>query len=112
MKISCDSQSAIFLEKNLSYHSKTKHIVVQCHFVRDVVERNKVLLEKVDTFENITNSLINSLSAMNFSWCTEAMGIACPRSVKRSSEISWFQKRRQQVGECWFVILFAVKFKG
>jgi hypothetical protein len=28
MKISCDSQSTIFLEKNPSYHSKTKHIDV------------------------------------------------------------------------------------
>jgi hypothetical protein len=44
MKISCDSQSTIFLAKNPTYHSKTKHIDVQYHFVRDMVERNKVLL--------------------------------------------------------------------
>jgi hypothetical protein len=49
MKVSCDNQSAIFLEKNPSYHSKTKHIDVQYHFVRDIVESKKVLLEKVDT---------------------------------------------------------------
>jgi hypothetical protein len=29
MKISCDSESEIFMEKSLDYHSKTKHIVVQ-----------------------------------------------------------------------------------
>jgi hypothetical protein len=28
MRLDCDSQSAIFLEKNLAYHSKTKHIDV------------------------------------------------------------------------------------
>jgi hypothetical protein len=28
MKISCDSQGKIFLARNLSYHSKTKHIDV------------------------------------------------------------------------------------
>ena len=30
----CDSQSAIYLAKNPSYHSKTKHIPVNYHFVR------------------------------------------------------------------------------
>jgi hypothetical protein len=46
MKVSCNSQSAIFLAKNPTYHSKTKHIYVQYHFVRDMVESNKVLLLK------------------------------------------------------------------
>jgi hypothetical protein len=35
----------------------TKHIDVQYHFVRHMVESNKVLLEKVDTLENIVDSL-------------------------------------------------------
>jgi hypothetical protein len=76
MKISCDSQSTIFLEKNPAYHSKTKHIDVQYHFVRDMVEINKVLQEKVDTLENITNSLTKYVSVVKLSWCREAMGIA------------------------------------
>jgi hypothetical protein len=52
-----------------------KHIDVQYHFMRDMVEIKKVLLEKVDSLENITNSLNESMSAMRFSWCREAMGI-------------------------------------
>jgi hypothetical protein len=75
MKINCDSQSAIFLEKNPYYHSKTKHIDVKYHFVRDMVETNKVILEKVDTLENITNSLTKYVSVVKFSWCREEMGI-------------------------------------
>ena len=54
MRIDCESQSAIFLEKNPAYHSKTKHIDVQYHFVRDMVE-NKVFLEKVDTLDNVVD---------------------------------------------------------
>jgi hypothetical protein len=38
MRLDCDNQSAIFLAKNLAYHSKTKPIDVQYHFVRDMVE--------------------------------------------------------------------------
>ena len=48
VRIDCDSQSAIFLAKNPGYHSRMKHIDVQYHFVRDMVESMKVLLEKVD----------------------------------------------------------------
>jgi phosphoribosyl-AMP cyclohydrolase len=53
VRIDCDSQSAIFLVKNPTYHSKTKHIDIQYHFVRDVIEENKVLLMKVDTLKNV-----------------------------------------------------------
>jgi hypothetical protein len=38
LTIGCDSSSAIFLTKNPSYHSKIKHIDVQFHFVKDMVE--------------------------------------------------------------------------
>jgi len=75
MKISCYSQRTIFLEKNPTYHSRTKHIDVQYHLVIDMVGNNKVLLEKVDTLENISDSLTKSLSALRFSWCREAMVI-------------------------------------
>jgi len=47
IRIDGDSQSAIFLAKNLAYHSKIKHIDVQCHLVRDMTEDKKVLLVKV-----------------------------------------------------------------
>jgi hypothetical protein len=53
MKISCENQSTIFLAKNPAYHFRTKHIDVQYHFMIDMVESNKVLLDKVDTLENI-----------------------------------------------------------
>jgi hypothetical protein len=75
VRLDCDNQSAIFLAKNPTYHSKTKHIDVQYHFVRDMVEDKKVLLDKVDTLKNVANSLTKSVSTEKFSWCRETMGI-------------------------------------
>jgi hypothetical protein len=75
VRLDCDSQSAIFLAKNPAYHSKTKHIDVQYHFVRDMVEEKKVLLEKVDTLKNAADSLTKSVSTEKFSWCRVTMGI-------------------------------------
>eukprot|EP00253_Pinus_taeda_P002930 PITA_02930 len=76
IRIDCDSQSAIFLAKNPAYHSKTKHIDVQYHFVRDMIEDKKVLLVKVDTLKNATDALTKSVSSEKFSWCRETMGVS------------------------------------
>lgn len=76
IRIECDNQSAIFLAKNPAYHSKTKHIDVQYHFVRDMIEDKKVLLVKVDTLKNTANALTKYVSSDKFSWCRETMGIA------------------------------------
>jgi hypothetical protein len=43
--------------------------------MKDTVESKKVLLEKVDTLENIADSLTKFVSAVKFSWCRVAMGI-------------------------------------
>ena len=75
IRIDCDSQSAILLAKNAAYHSKAKHIDVQYHFVRDMIEDKKVLLVKLDTLKNITDGLTKSVSSENFSWCRETMGV-------------------------------------
>jgi len=76
IRIDCDSQSAIFLAKNPAYHSKTKHIDIQYHFVRDIIEDKKVLLVKVDTLKNIADALTKSMSYEKFSWCRETMDVA------------------------------------
>ena len=76
MRLGCDSQSAIFLKRNPTYHSKMKHIYVQYHFVRDMVERNKVLLKKVGILENVLDSSTKYVRTKKFSWCREAMGIS------------------------------------
>jgi hypothetical protein len=41
-----------------------------------MVEKKKVLLEKVDTLKNVADSLTNSVSIEKFSWCRVTMGIA------------------------------------
>ena len=75
IRIYCDNLSAIFLAKNPYYHSNTKHIDVQYHFVRDMVEEKKVLLAKVDTLKNVADSLTKSVSTEKFTWCRVTMGI-------------------------------------
>jgi hypothetical protein len=46
VKLLCDSQSAIHLANNPTYHSKTKHIPIKYNFVRQVMMKVEFLLKK------------------------------------------------------------------
>ena len=78
MTIHSDSQSAIYLAKNPTFHARTKHIDVQYHFVRDMVQDDKVKLEKVETLVNVVDALTNPMNTKKFKWCLESMGLSAP----------------------------------
>ncbi|CAH9086863.1 unnamed protein product [Cuscuta epithymum] len=48
----CDSQSAIHLGKNPTFHSRSKHIDVRYHWIRDVLDARQLELVKVHTDDN------------------------------------------------------------
>ena len=52
-----DSQSAIFLAKNLAFHSKSKHIQMRYNFICYLVEDKLVILEKIYGFKILANML-------------------------------------------------------
>ena len=58
----CDSQSAIHLSKNSSFHSRSKHIDVRYHWIRDVLNDKLLQLEKVHTDENTSDMLTKALT--------------------------------------------------
>jgi len=61
LKINCDSMCAIYLAKNQVYHTRTKHIDVRFHFVREILDEGDIELPKIPTKENPTNMLLR--------WC-------------------------------------------
>ena len=47
----CDNQSCIKLSENPSFHDRSKHINIQCHFIKDCVQRGAIQLQYVPTEE-------------------------------------------------------------
>ncbi|GJR04390.1 retrovirus-related pol polyprotein from transposon TNT 1-94 [Tanacetum coccineum] len=57
----CDYQSALYLARNPTFHSKTKHIRVQYHFVREKVEEGTVDMQKIHTDDNVADYLTKAI---------------------------------------------------
>jgi hypothetical protein len=41
----CDNKSAIAMAKNPVYHSRTKHVAIKHHFIREAIEEGEVELK-------------------------------------------------------------------
>lgn len=67
MEFYCDNKSTIVMAKNLVYHSRTKHITMKYHFLREVETKGEVELKFCST-KHITKALprvkFRSLSMM------------------------------------------------
>ncbi|GKC40330.1 hypothetical protein Tco_1052714, partial [Tanacetum coccineum] len=56
-KIYIDNESTICIVKNPVYHSKTKHIEIRHHFIRDSYEKKLIRVEKIHTDFNVADLL-------------------------------------------------------
>ncbi|GJT17368.1 putative ribonuclease H-like domain-containing protein [Tanacetum coccineum] len=56
-KIYIDNESTICIVKNLVFHSKTKHIEIRHHFIRDSYEKKLIQVIKIHTDHNVVDLL-------------------------------------------------------
>jgi hypothetical protein len=75
VSIMCDNTSAINLSKNLVQHSKTKHIPIKYHFLREQVQDWVVKLEYVPSKEKIADIFTKPLPRDSFEYFREKLGV-------------------------------------
>ena len=63
MTLYCDNLNAINISKNPIQHSRTKHIDIRHHFIRDLVEDKIVTLEHVAIEKQLTDIFTKTLDA-------------------------------------------------
>ena len=75
ISIKCDNTSAISISKNPILHSKTKHISIKYHFLREQVAQKLVKLEYVPTKEQTTNIFTKPLAKEPFEYIRDKLGV-------------------------------------
>jgi hypothetical protein len=75
MIINCDNTCAINISKNPVQHSRTKHIGIRHHFLRDLVEFEVVSLSFIPTENQLANILTKPLDGSRFESLRKANGV-------------------------------------
>ncbi|GKA34707.1 putative ribonuclease H-like domain-containing protein [Tanacetum coccineum] len=65
-KIYIDNESTICIVKNLIFHSKTKHITIRHHFIRDAYEKKLIQVLKIHTDDNVADLLTKGFDVSSY----------------------------------------------
>ena len=76
MNIHCNNSSAINILKNHVIHSRTKHIEIHHHFIKDLVKDKVVSLEFVSTKQQLENIFNKPLDSLKFEFIRKSLGIS------------------------------------
>ncbi|GJV28972.1 putative ribonuclease H-like domain-containing protein [Tanacetum coccineum] len=65
-KIYIDNESTICIVKNQVFHSKTMHIAIRHHFIRDAYEKKLIQVLKIHTDDNVADLLTKAFDVSRF----------------------------------------------
>ncbi|KAH9727210.1 retrovirus-related pol polyprotein from transposon RE1 [Citrus sinensis] len=71
----CDNKSAEALASNPKYHSRTKHIELDLHFVRDHIAQNKVHVSHVPSCDQVADVLTKPLAFDQFNYLRSKLNV-------------------------------------
>jgi len=83
--INCDNKSTIAMTKNPVHHSRTKHIAIKYHFIREAETNMKIQLEYCPTEDQIVDIFTKALPRLRFELLRAMLGVtkfASRRSIK------------------------------
>jgi hypothetical protein len=74
--ILCDNLSATYLTQNPVHHTRMKHISIDVHFVRDLVQQGQMKVQHVITTDQLADCLTKPLSKARHNYLRNKIGVA------------------------------------
>ncbi|GKA03290.1 putative ribonuclease H-like domain-containing protein [Tanacetum coccineum] len=96
-KIHIDNESTICIVKNPVYHSKTKHIEIRHHFIRDCYEKKLIQVQKIHTDLNVADLLTKPFDGPRFNFLLVNIGMVLLGVGKDDAGSTWTWKRTCQL---------------
>ncbi|GKB77052.1 putative ribonuclease H-like domain-containing protein, partial [Tanacetum coccineum] len=108
-KIYIDNESTICIVKNPVFHSKTKHIEIRHHFIRDAYEKKLIQVLKIHTDDNVADLLTKAFDVNTgrpkLSTARPKLSTARPKLSTDSTKIESMKleamMEERRIFKCW-----------